>query len=409
MSIRQRIYPDQASAALMARHCADARYVWNLGLEQRNLWVRHRTGRISSVTQQKELTEVRKETWLGEGSSVVQQQALRDLDQAFQNWWKNPNHFGRPNWRKVGIHESFRIVDLSLKQINRKWGEVCIPKVGFVRFRLTRAWSDVAVAKSARVTLSASGQWHVSFVTTPSSIQRKSTGAIVGIDMGIANTVTTSDGDHLQMPSLLSTQESKRKRHLQRRMARQAIGSNRRNRTKHAIAVLAEREKYRRKDWIEKKTTELVYAFDFIAIEDLKIKNMVRSAKGTVDNPGTNVKAKSGLNRSIQSQAWGTFRTRLKDKAIRADSAVSVVAVPPMNTSRRCSVCGHTAKENRESQAVFLCQSCKHTEHADVNAAKNILAAGLAVTGCGGTSHVKSTVTKHSDPVKRQPLVEVAA
>jgi putative transposase len=227
--------------------------------------------------------------------------------------------------------------------------------------------------------------------------------------MGIANSVTTSDGAMLKMPVLLSDQEARRKRHLQRRMARQVKGSNRRKVTKHSFAVLSERESSRRKDWIEKTTTDLVREFDTIAVEDLKIKNMVRSAKGTVKQPGTNVAAKRGLNRSIHAQAWGTFRTRLTDKATRTDSPVLVVAVPAANTSRRCSDCGHVAKENRKSQAVFLCQSCGHHEHADVNAAKNILAAGLAVTGRGGTSHAKTTGSKHSDPMKRQLLVGAAA
>ena len=409
VSIRQRLYPDQESVATLIRHCADAHYVWNLGLEQRNLWVRERTAKINYFSQHRELTEARQSfDWLANGSSTIQQEALRDLDRAFQNWWKNPSHFGRPTWRRSGINEGFRVVSLNIKRINRKWGEVHIPKVGFVRFRLTRMWSEVEAARSARITLSRSGQWHVSFVTPPPSIQRHSTGAIVGIDMGIANSVTMSEGETLHMPALLSEQESHRKRHLQRRMSRQAMGSNRRSRTKHQVAVLAEREKSRRKDWIEKTTTDLVREFDVIAVEDLKIKNMISSTRGTVENPGTEVKAKSGSNRSTQSQAWGTFRTRLTDKATWANSPAEIIAVPAANTSRRCSVCGHTAKENRESQAVFLCRSCGHREHADVNAAKNILAAGLAVTGRGGTPHAKTTGSKHSDPVKRQLLVEAA-
>jgi putative transposase len=384
MSIFQRLYPDEESAMAMVRHCADARYVWNLGLEQRNLWVHGREVRISSVSQQKELAEARKETWLGEGSSSIQQGALRDLDQAFQNWWKNPGHFERPTWRKAGGNEGFVVRDLHIKQINRKWGEVLVPKVGYIRFRLTRAWSDITSTKSARVTLNRSGQWYVIFVGLPQSIKRQPTGSVVGIDMGVANTVTTSNGDHLQMPVLLSPQEARRKRHLQRRMARQVKGSNRRNRTKQQVAKLCEREAARRKDWIEKTTTELVVEHDLLAIEDLKVKNMVRSGRG-----------KRGLNCTIHAQGWGTFRVRLTDKATRADAPVSVVAVPAKNTSRCCSVCGHTAKENRKSQATFRCQVCKHTEHADVNAAKNILAAGLAVTGRGGTPELVG-------PMKRQ-------
>jgi transposase len=114
-----------------------------------------------------------------------------------------------------------------------------------------------------------------------------------------------------------------------------------------------------------------------------KVKNMVRSARGTVETPGRKVAQKRGLNRSIQSQAWALFGKRLNDKASASTSPVAVVAVNPANTSRRCSGCGHTAKDNRKSQAVFRCQSCGYTDNADVNAARNILPAGLAVSGRG--------------------------
>lgn len=208
--------------------------------------------------------------------------------------------------------------------------------------------------------------------------------------MGIAHSVTTSDGLHVDMPKLLSDGEAQRKRRLQRKMARQQFGSNRRARTKHSVAVLCARETDRRKDWIEKTTTNLVREFDVIVIEDLKVKNMVKSVKGTVENPGTSVAAKSGLNRSIHSQAWGTFRKRLTDKAGAATSPVEVIAVNPAYTSQSCSECGHVARENRKNQAVFSCQSCHYTDNADVNAAKNILATGLVVTGRGGTSHASA-------------------
>nr|WP_298207925.1 transposase [Ferrimicrobium sp.] len=199
--------------------------------------------------------------------------------------------------------------------------------------------------------------------------------------------------------------ESQRKRRLQRKMARQVKGSNRRNRTKRQIATLSARERDRRKDWIEKTTTDLVRRYDVICIEDLKIKNMSRSAKGTVARPGKNVRQKAGLNRSISSQAWGLFRQRLTDKSRFATTRSEVVVVNPAFTSQTCAVCGYTDKKNRQSQTVFLCQSCGHTANADVHAAVNIYAAGLAVTGRQGTSHA----FEHSDPAKRQPPDLVAA
>ena len=394
MSIRERLYPDQESAPVLAKHCSDARFIYNLGLEQRMLWQRHRTAKVNASSQMKELAESRQAfSWLKAGSSAVQQAALRDLDRAFQNWWKNPGHFGYPTWRRAGVNEGFYVRDLSVRRLSRRWGEVLVPKAGWVKFRISRQWSDIKAATSARVTLDRAGRWHVSFTTPAPAFPRQTTAAAAGVDMGITKSVTTSDGEHLRMPSLLSPGEAQRKRRLQRQMARQQKGSNRRARTKLAIARLSAKEADRRKDWIEKTTTELVQTYDYLAIENLKVKNMVRSARGTKENPGTNVRQKAGLNRSIHSQAWAMFRTRLTDKATHATEMdgtprpVDVVPIKPAYTSLRCSGCGHTTKKNRKSQAVFLCCACGYTGNADVNAAINIFAAGQAVSGRGGTSH----------------------
>ncbi|MHB8189082.1 MAG: zinc ribbon domain-containing protein [Ferrimicrobium sp.] len=128
---------------------------------------------------------------------------------------------------------------------------------------------------------------------------------------------------------------------------------------------------------------------------------MTRSAKGTLQSPGKNVRAKSGLNRSILEQGWGTFRKRLTDKAANATEPATVTVINPAYTSLRCSECGYTNERNRKSQAIFCCLPCGHIDNADVNAARNIIstAVGLAVQGRPGTSHAN----KHSDPVKRQP------
>ena len=400
MSIRERLYPKDGQAPTLVRHCADARYVWNLGLEQRNYWRRGMPS-ISVYDQKRSLTEARQGTWLGEGSSVVQQQALFDLDRAFKNWWKNPSHFGRPTWRKAGIHEGFAIRDLSVRRLNRRWGEVLVPKCGWVRFRVTRQWADICAGTSARVTLDRAGRWHVSFTAPPPVCRRQPTGAAVGLDMGVVTTVTTSGGEHLWMPLLLTPGEAQRKCRLQRKLARQEKGSKRRARTRHQIARLSAKEADRRKDWIEKTTTDLVRNYDIICVEDLKVKNMVRSARGTVENPGKNVRQKAGLNRSISSQAWALFRRRLCDKAATCD--VVVTAVNPAYTSQRCSECGYTTPKNRESQAVLRCRSCGYCANADVNAASNILAAGQAVAGRGGTPHGQPMMAARSGPAKRQP------
>ena len=392
---------------VLVRHCSDSRFVYNLGLEQRKFYRSDRVTKINTATQMRELTEARKSfSWLAEGSSSVQQAALRDLDRAFQNWWKNPGHFSHPTWRKAGLNEGFCVRDLSVRKLNRKWGEVLVPKAGWVRFRLSRPWAEIEASTSARITLDRSDRWHVSFTQSQPQLVREPTGEVVGLDMGIASSVTTSDGTHLRMPKLLSPGESQRKRRLQRKLSRQKKGSNRRARTKLQIAKLSARETDRRRDWVEKTTTDLVRSYDLIAIEDLKVKNMSRSAKGTKEKPGKNVAQKRGLNRSIQSQAWALFRKRLEDKAVNASSSVLVVPINPQFTSQTCPQCERAAKKNRKSQAVFICINCGYEANADINAAQNILAAGLGplwgVTGRRGTLQQKPVRAEHSGPAKRQ-------
>jgi IS605 OrfB family transposase len=247
----------------------------------------------------------------------------------------------------------------------------------------------------ARVTLDRAGRWHVSFAAPQPTVVREPTGQALGIDAGVVATLTDSDGRHLHAPRPPAT-EARRRRRLERKLARQQKGSKRRRRTKAAIARLRAREADRRRDWVEQTTTALVRGFDLVALEDLAVKNMLRSARGTLVRPGTNVAAKRGLNRAISAQAWAMFRRRLTDKA--ATCGVQVVTVDPAHTSQRCAACGHTSAENRESQAVFRCRACGHQANADVNAAKNILAAGLAVTARGGTSQ------KGPDEARTRPV-----
>ncbi len=176
---------------------------------------------------------------------------------------------------------------------------------------------------------------------------------------------------------------------MQRTLARARHGSNRRVRVKHAIARLRAREADRRKDWAEKTSTDLARRFDVIRVEDLQIGNMTRSVKGTRENPGRNVRSKTGLNRRILESGWGLLVHRLEDKALGR-----VEKIRPAFTSQRCSACGHVDRDSRESQAVFRCTACGFACHADVNAAINI-AAGHAVTARGGDG-----VTR---PVNREP------
>jgi transposase len=270
--------------------------------------------------------------------------------------------------------------------VSRKVGEVWVPKAGWVRFRWSR---DVPPdAKSYRVTKDRAGRWHVAFAVIPAPVPAPGNGQTVGIDRGVAVSAALSTGELLRCPGL-TARERTRLRRMQRRLARARRGSTRRGRVKHGIARLRARETDRRKDWAEKTSTGIARRFDLIRVEDLQIGNMTRSAKGSRENPGRNVRAKAGLNRGILGSGWGLLVRRLEEKA-----PGRVEKISPAFTSQRCSACGRVDRGSRESQAVFRCTACGFAANADVNAAINI-AAGHAVTARGGDG-----VTR---PVNREP------
>ncbi|HZE34657.1 MAG TPA: transposase [Actinoallomurus sp.] len=392
--MRFRLAPTSTQEAALLEHCSHARFVWNLAVEQHQHW---RPGRASApgyAEQSRQLTEARRAfAWLAAGSHTVQQQALRDFAQAMTNFFARTHR--RPAWRKAGIHEGFRIVGQrgthwDVRRLSRKTGEVRIPKVGWVRFRWSRNVPDQA--KSFRVNRDRAGRWHVCFAVIPPPIEGPGRGEIVGVDRGVAVSAALSAGELLSVPGLTEI-ETDRMLHLQRKLARAKRGSNRRRRVKAAIGRLKARQTDRRKDWVEKTSTRLARRYDLIRVEDLKIRNMVRSARGTITAPGKNVRAKAGLNRSIYAAGWGALVTRLEQKA-----PGRMEKIDPAYTSQTCNACGHRAPENRESQAVFRCRACGHADHADVNAAKNI-AAGRAVTARGALQPLGGAANREPQPV----------
>lgn len=372
----------------MVQHCAHARYVWNLALEQANYYRPAFGSTPGNAERMRQLTEARAANdWLAAGSQTVQQQALRDFDQAMRNWWGGTH--SRPTWRKAGQHEGFRVVAVRpehVRRVGKHWGEVQIPKVGWVKFRWSRA---VAEAKSFRVTLDRAGRWHVGFTVIPEPLIGPGDGSIVGIDRGVTVTLALSDGTMLHAPKPTDAAR------FARRLSRAKRGSNRRRQAKLALARVKARDADRRKDFAEKASTSIAERFDVIRIEDLHIRNMTRSARGTVEAPGTRVAQKTGLNRSILGQCWGLFAQRLQDKA-----QGRVEKINPAYTSQRCHECGYVDQRNRENQA-FRCLRCGHTAHADLNAARNI-AAGHAVTARRGLGVVDL-------PVKREPQLELVS
>ena len=391
---RFRLLPTPEQDGALLAYCRDARYVWNLAVEQQQLW---QPGRKAPgyVEQCAQLTEARAEyAWLRAGSQTVQQQALRDFSQAMRNFFTGAHR--RPTWRKAGLHEGFRQVGLRphhVERLNRRFGQVWVPKVGWVRFRLSRPAPEGV--KSYRVTRDRAGRWHIAFAHAPDPIVGPGDCSVVGIDRGVVVSMALSTGEMLHAPGLTSG-ESKRLKVLQQRLARCTRGSNRRNKTKRAIARLKARERDRVKDWVEKTTTDLARRFDVIRVEDLDVRAMTRSARGTIEEPGTRVAQKRGLNRAISRSGWGLVVTRLQHKAFGR-----VEQIPAAYTSQRCSACGHVAPGNRKSQAVFECEACTAGRcNADVNAARNI-AAGRAVKARGDLANGRS--------VNREPQLSTPA
>jgi transposase len=295
----------------------------------------------------------------------VQQQALRDFARAMTNFFRGTHR--RPTWRRARWHEGFRIVAVKtgdVRRLSRRCGEVRVPKVGRVRFRWSRAVPERV--KSYRVTCDRAGRWHVAFAAVPGPVPAPGNGRVVGVDRGVAVSAALSTGELPHAPRLRES-HARRLVLLQRRLARCQRGSNRRRKVRSAIARLKAREVDRRRDRVEKTTTRLAAGFDVIGIEDLDVRGMTGSARGTVEAPGSRMRQKGGLNRGILRSAWGALAARLEDKA-----PGRVIRVDPAYTSQCCSACGIVDREARESQAVFRCRACGHAGNADVNAARNI-------------------------------------
>jgi putative transposase len=387
---RYRLLPSPAQEEVLRDHCAHARYVWNLAVEQNSHWHPGRTSAPGYLEQCRQLTRARAEhEWLREGSQMVQQQALRDFAQAMAAFFDPENPARRPSWRKAGRDEGFRVVAVKpseVRRLSRHVGEVWMPKVGWVRFRWSR--TVPSGVKSYRATIDRAGRWHIAFTVIPEPIPAPGNGEVVGVDRGVAVSAALSTGELLCVPGLTS-RERKRLLRMERRLARAKKGSNRRGRVRLVVARLKAREADRRKDWVEKASTDLARRFDIVSVENLDVTSMTRSARGTAGVPGRNVRQKSGLNREIMRSGWGLLVRRLEDKA-----PGRVEKINPAFTSQRCSACGHVDAKSRESQARFVCTACGFACNADVNAARNI-AAGHAVTARGGDG-----VTR---PVNREP------
>ncbi len=427
---RSRMYPTSKQASIMLDHCAHARYVWNLAVEQHSHWHRGRKAAPGFAEQCRQLTEARRDNeWLGAGNQTVQAQALKDFAKA-----KNAKFtagFGEPTWRKKFQHEGFRVIgddripefepdgspklstktgkqvmgrSVVVQKLNKRWARVKVPGCGWVRFRLSVRGRGAVLpqAKTFRVTYR-NGQWHIAFAVIPEPDTAPGTGQIIGIDRGVTITAALSDGQKLNCPQL-TTRERAQIRKRQRRAARAKKGSPEKAAEYAKVAKLKAREADRRKDWCEKTSTMLARTYDLVRFEKLNIKNMTASVKPKPDpkTPGQFFKngraSKAGLNRSILAQGWGLLRQRTEHKA-----PGRVEDVPAPYTSLQCSACKWIEKNSRKSQAEFLCVSCGFTCNADENAANNV-AVGQAVrpwkkpSGTGGAAPRKRSNAREPQP-----------
>ena len=303
--------------------------------------------------------------WLAEADSIALQQSPRNFDRAWQNFFAFPETFARPTFKRRGEHDSFRIVGAAAAKTQPR--KVWLPKYGWLHFRASRPWQGSV--KSVTFSRKA-GKWYVSILTereVETPVQRQ--GDWLGIDVGIAQYATLSTGEHkLSLYALKHSQ--KRLTKLSRKLERATRGSRRRQNTKQRLAACHAQIANKRADHAHKVSSDIVKRHGRIRMEELRLVNMMKSAKGSIEQPGENVAQKRRLNRQFADQGLRQLRTFIQYKL--AWSGGRFEAVNPKHTSQKCNACKHTARENRMSQAAFRCVACSYSEHADVNAAKNI-------------------------------------
>lgn len=380
-----RLYPTKEQEILFRKTIGCCRWIYNYHLnfkltEQARYREHLESGKphVAFVWNQPPTEKSLKETnpWLREVSAQALQQARRDIEKAFKNYHKHG--FGRPTFHKRGIKNSFR----TQQNTATNHRSVRIGKNGWIKCRGLR---DDLQGRIKNITVSLeAGKWYASILyEIPNEVYYRQTEfkhAAVGIDLGVVKPVSITDGEHHWVAgsnhkALLEKKEHRRKRY-QRRLARAKKGSNNREKAKLKVARAFQKERNLRKDFVEQTSCRLARSCEVIVFEDLRISNMTRSAKGTQENPGRNVRQKAGLNREMLRLGLASLVTRTQQKADRYGS--TVISVDPRNTSRTCSDCGTVDKRSRESQSRYSCVHCGFTLNADKNAARNIRARGVA-------------------------------
>ena len=395
--VEYRLLPGSRSNARKLSGIAGAcRFVWNhfLAKNKEEYELAKKNGAKKPSTSffslGKEFTQLRKEIdWMQEYSFKIVRYTLKYQADAWQGFYKGFRQHPRFH-SKYGKRPSFTIPE----DVKIKDGQLLIPRVGWMRIR-RKGGNPYPDGKPVKASVKKVGrQWRVSVIYEIDTQERTENGVTVGVDLNtynVACTHSTGEREMLDIPK--PDRKEIRIRRYQRKLARQQKGSNRRRVTKQKIAKWKRKQKNARKNAAHHHSKTLAGRAETLVREDLNIKGMTKSAKGTEEYPGKNVKAKAGLNRVIQNAGWGRFN-QYCDYKFR-----NVVEVDARYTSQRCSVCGHTSKDNRKTQSKFKCVACGHADHADLNASANILASGIGATGRGGAFSLETPMSRQIEGV----------
>tara|TARA_R110000851_G_C13048322_1_gene562802 strand:- start:152 stop:1360 length:1209 start_codon:yes stop_codon:yes gene_type:complete len=374
---RFRLYPTAEQELQFRQFSGCCRAVYNAALYQRELYgQRHK---LNYVSQANELPACKRSMpWLSDAPSHSLQAALKDLDQAFRNFFARRALFPKPRRKSRG--DRFRLPEFKT-DFDPRGDHIRIAKAGLVKWIAHREIQGLP----KNCTISRDGNWWFASIQCELEIDEpiSTSTEAVGVDIGVIEPLALSDGT---FPAFNKTtkRHKRRLRTLQQSLSRKRKGSNNRRKAARKVAAYHAHIARRRADTAHKATTDIILNHGIVAIEDLKVSNMTRSSKGTAEKPGKMVKHKSGINREILAVAPFQIRMMLEYKA--AWAGVEVVVVPAHYTSQKCAECGHTHKDNRKNQATFACIECGHETNADTNAAINILNRALGIEPTEGLS-----------------------
>jgi putative transposase len=371
------LMPNGQQQRLMRRFAGSCRFVFNKALALQKERYEQGEKKLNYAELCKQLTAWRNSSdtrWLADAPVHPLQQALKDLDRAYQNFFAKRAEF--PRFKKKGVNSSFRYPDPKQIKHEQANSRLFLPKLGWLRYRNSRA--VLGIIKNVTVSLSG-GKWFASVQTEREVDIPVHQGGDIGIDVGIARFATLSDGRFYAPLNSLKRHETALRK-AQQAMSRKVKFSSNWRKARAKVQRIHTRIGHARRDFLHQTSHVISKNHAMIVVEDLQVKNMSKSAAGSVEQPGKQVRAKSGLNKAILDQGWGEFRRQLDYKS--AWRGGHLVAVNPKNTSRTCPCCGHISEENRKTQAEFVCVACEFKENADVVGAINILRAGHARLAC---------------------------